>query len=58
MLGKETISAIIDVSDAEMAAFSLAENIDRTDLTAYEIAVAIKRGNYVSLQTSLASSLD
>jgi ParB family chromosome partitioning protein len=43
LLGKEKIKAIIvDVSDEEMAAIALAENIDREDLTAYEIATAIR----------------
>ena len=43
MIGKESISAIIiDATDEEMAALALAENIDREDLTAYEIAVSIR----------------
>ena len=59
ILGKELIKTIIlEASDADMAAFSLAENIDRTDLTAYEIAVAIRNAEAMfSSKTMLASSL-
>jgi ParB family chromosome partitioning protein len=42
-LGRSDIKAIvIEASDEEMAALALAENFDREDLTAYEIALAIK----------------
>ena len=59
ILGKESIKSIVlDVSDADMAAFALAENIDRTDLTAYEIALAIKAAEAMfPSKTSLATSL-
>ena len=59
ILGKESIKSIVlDVSDADMAAFALAENIDRTDLTAYEIALAIKAAEVMfPSKTSLAASL-
>lgn len=58
-LGREAIRAIaIEATDADMVAFALAENIDRTDLTAYEIAVAIHNAEPMfSSKTSLASSL-
>lgn len=43
LLGKEFIKALVlDVDDADMATLALAENMDRADLTAYEIAVAIR----------------
>lgn len=43
LLGRTEIRAIVlDVSDPDMAALALAENMDRTDLSAYEIAVAIR----------------
>ncbi len=43
LLGKESIKAlVVDVDDADMAALALAENMDRADLSAYEIAVAIR----------------
>jgi ParB family chromosome partitioning protein len=59
ILGRESIRAIVlNVPDADMAAFALAENIDRTDLTAYEIAVAIRNAEQMfPSRTSLASSL-
>lgn len=42
-LGKLDIKAVVvQVSDEEMAAIALAENFDREDLTAYEIALAIR----------------
>lgn len=58
-LSKESIKAIvIEATDADMAAFALAENIDRADLTAYEIAVAIHNAEPMfASKTSLASSL-
>ena len=43
LLGRERIRAVvIDASDETMAALALAENVDREDLTDYEIAVAIR----------------
>ena len=43
VLGRTDIKAIvITASDDEMAALALAENFDREDLTAYEIALAIR----------------
>lgn len=43
LLGKDSIKAVtLDVSDADMATLALAENMDRADLSAYEIAVAIR----------------
>ena len=59
ILGRDSIKAIIlSVTDADMAAFALAENIDRTDLTAYEIAVSIRNAERMfPSRTSLASSL-
>lgn len=43
LLGKSYIKAIVvNVTDEDMAAMALAENIDREDLTDYEIAVAIR----------------
>ena len=59
LLGRDAIKAIVlDVADADMAAFALAENIDRADLTAYEIAVAIRNAEQMfPSKTSLASSL-
>jgi len=59
ILGSDSIKAIvIDVADADMAAFALAENIDRADLTAYEIAVAIRNAEEIfPSKKSLASSL-
>lgn len=44
LLGKETIKAIVvEIDDAEAAVMALAENIEREDLTDYEIARAIRR---------------
>jgi ParB family chromosome partitioning protein len=43
LLGLPEIKAvIIQVADEDMAAMALAENIDREDLSAYEIAIAVK----------------
>ena len=43
VLGRDFIRAVtLDVTDADMAALALAENMDRTDLSAYEIALAIR----------------
>ncbi|HDR9103377.1 TPA: ParB/RepB/Spo0J family partition protein [Burkholderia vietnamiensis] len=44
MLGLEEIKAVVmDVSDADMAALALAENMGRDDLSDYEIALAVQR---------------
>lgn len=46
VLGRADIKAIvIEASDDEMAALALAENFDREDLTAYEIALAIRNAD-------------
>jgi ParB family chromosome partitioning protein len=43
-LNKTTIEALITrISDSEMAVFALAENIDREDLTDYEIGLALRQ---------------
>ena len=43
LLAKGEIKAIIiEVADEDMAAMALAENIDREDLSAYEIAIALQ----------------
>jgi len=49
---------ILSVCDADMSAYALAENIDRLDLTAYEIALAIKsaESNFAN-RTSFAKSI-
>ena len=57
ILEQKSIKAIIlEASDADMAAFALAENIDRTDLTAYEIAVAIRNAETMFESKTLLSS--
>lgn len=38
----EIKAIIVDVPDEDMAAMALAENIDREDLSAYEIAIAVR----------------
>ena len=44
MLGKEEIEArVVDASNDEMAVMALAENLDREDLSDYEIGKAIRR---------------
>lgn len=51
-------AVIVDVSDEEMAALALAENFDREDLTAYEIALAIQSAEVAfPNKKSLASAL-
>lgn len=59
MLGKDSIAAImIEATDEEMAALALAENFDREDLTAYEIALAIRNAESAfPNRKSLASAL-
>jgi ParB family chromosome partitioning protein len=43
LLGHKEIKAVVlSVNDCDMSAYALAENIDRADLSAYEIAIAIK----------------
>lgn len=58
-LGMASIKAIVlEATDEEMAAMALAENFDRTDLTAYEIALAIKNAETAfPNRKSLASCL-
>jgi len=57
--GKGDIKAVvIEATDEEMSALALAENFDREDLTAYEIALAIKDGEKAfPNRKSLASAL-
>ncbi len=59
LLGKADIKAVtIDVTDEDMASMALAENIDREDLTDYEIAIAIKNAeNAFPNRKSLAQCL-
>lgn len=59
ILGLTEIKAIVaEVSDDEMIAVALAENFDRQDLTAYEMAVAIKyASDRASSKKDLAKSL-
>lgn len=59
IIGKKSIKALVlDVSDEDMARFALAENVNRTDLTAFEIAVAIRNAEAIfSSKTSLAAAL-
>lgn len=58
-LGKSEIKAVvIDATDEDMVAIALAENFDREDLTAYEIAVAIKNAESAfPSRKSLAAAL-
>lgn len=43
LLGSGTTKAVVvEISDEEMALMAMAENISRTDLTAYEISLAIR----------------
>lgn len=59
LLGKDRIRAVvIDASDETMAALALAENVDREDLTDYEIAVAIRNAEEAfPSKTRLAEAL-
>jgi ParB family chromosome partitioning protein len=58
-LGKSGIKAVvIEVTDEDMAALALAENMDRENLTAYEIAIAIKKAEAAfPSRKSLAAAL-
>jgi ParB family transcriptional regulator, chromosome partitioning protein len=58
-LGLNEIKAVIlDASDAEMAIMALAENIDREDLSDYEISLAIRRvESEFPNRTALAESM-
>jgi ParB family chromosome partitioning protein len=58
-LGRVDIRAIVvEATDEEMAALALAENVDREDLTDYEIAVAIRNAESAfPSRKSLASCL-
>ncbi|WP_126447916.1 ParB/RepB/Spo0J family partition protein [Sulfuricystis multivorans] len=59
LLGRQEIKAIvIEATDEEMASLALAENFDREDLTAYEIALAIRNTEAAfPNRKSLASAL-
>ncbi len=44
LLNKHTIEALItDITDSDMAIFALAENVDREDLSDYEIGLALRQ---------------
>lgn len=44
LLNKNTVEAIVtSISDSDMAVFALAENVDREDLSDYEISLAIRQ---------------
>lgn len=59
ILNKPTIEALVtDITDSDMAVFALAENIDRADLTDYEIGLALRQiENVFPSKTKLAESL-
>ena len=59
LLGKNTIESIVtDITDSDMAVFSLAENMDREDLSDYEIGLAIRQiENVFPTKKKLAESL-
>jgi ParB family chromosome partitioning protein len=58
-LNKSTIEALITgINDSDMAVFALAENIDREDLTDYEIGLALRQiENVFPSKKKLAESL-
>jgi ParB family chromosome partitioning protein len=58
-LKKHTIEALVtSVSDSDMAVFALAENVDREDLSDYEIGLALKQvENAFPTKKKLAESL-
>jgi ParB family chromosome partitioning protein len=58
-LKKHTIEALItSISDSDMAVFALAENVDREDLSDYEIGLALKQvENAFPTKKKLAESL-
>jgi ParB family transcriptional regulator, chromosome partitioning protein len=59
LLGKHTIESIVtDITDSDMAVFALAENMDREDLSDYEIGLAIRQiENIFPTKKKLAESL-
>lgn len=59
LLNKPTIEALITgITDSDMAVFALAENIDREDLTDYEIGLALRQiENVFPSKKKLAESL-
>lgn len=59
LLNKPTIGAIVtSISDSDMAVFALAENVDREDLSDYEIGIAIRQiENLFPTKKKLAESL-
>jgi ParB family chromosome partitioning protein len=59
LLNRNTIEALITpISDSDMAVFALAENIDREDLSDYEIGLALRRiENIFPTKKKLAESL-
>ncbi|MEI6709275.1 MAG: ParB/RepB/Spo0J family partition protein [Methylococcales bacterium] len=59
LLNKHTIEALItSITDSDMAVFALAENIDREDLTDYEIGLALRQiENLFPTKKKLAESL-
>jgi ParB family chromosome partitioning protein len=59
LLNKHTIEALITtITDSDMAVFALAENIDREDLSDYEIGLALRQiENVFPTKKKLAESL-
>jgi ParB family transcriptional regulator, chromosome partitioning protein len=59
LLNKHTIEALItSITDSDMAVFALAENIDREDLSDYEIGLALRQvENVFPTKKKLAESL-
>jgi ParB family chromosome partitioning protein len=59
LLGKNTIESIVtEITDSDMAVFALAENMDREDLSDYEIGLAIRQiENVFPTKKKLAESL-
>jgi len=59
LLNKHTIEALItSITDSDMAVFALAENVDREDLSDYEIGLALRQIEHVfPTKKKLAESL-
>jgi ParB family chromosome partitioning protein len=59
LLNKHTIEALItNITDSDMAVFALAENVDREDLSDYEIGLALRQiENVFPTKKKLAESL-
>lgn len=59
LLNKKTIAAIVtSISDSDMAVFAIAENVDREDLSDYEIGLALRQiENLFPTKKKLAESL-